>query len=155
MVHIIDMEHTRGGLTPLSIRLGWNTRGVSALRLSDRAHHHAHTRNRNLVGDRDMAIKDARAADNAVLTDRDRACEGGATCDCCTVADLDVMGDLAQIVDDDIGLNNGVIKRAAIDTGASTDLHPVADDDAAGLRNLDPLTLVISVAKAVTANYGA
>ena len=66
-----------------------------------------------------------------------------------------VVGDLAEIVDDDIALDDSVVNGAPVNTGVRPDLDAVADGDGAELRDLDPLAALVGVAEAVRADYRA
>ena len=65
------------------------------------------------------------------------------------------MSNLTQIVNNYIVCNHSIINCASVDTGAGTYFNTVADNNSAGLRDLDPLSTLIGVTKTVRSNYGS
>src|SRR5262249_7139117 len=106
------------------------------------------------VDDLDMAHYARRPADQAVPADPRASGDARKRGDGRVRADAHVVRYLDLIVELDAVLDHGVVERPAVDRRVRADLHVVADDDAAGLRDLDPAPSVGRDAEAVGADHG-
>ena len=70
------------------------------------------------------------------------------------LADLNIVGDLDEIVDFGAVANAGRLESAAVDGGASAHLHVIADFDVAQLRHFDVLAAFEPIAEAVCSDHG-
>src|SRR6266702_3296954 len=104
----------------------------------DRGAHQAATRHHHVVGNRQVTGDSDAAADHASLTDRGAAGNPHATRDGGVSADGHVVAHLYLIVQLHPMLHHRVVDGTPIDGGVCTDLHVVADPDAAHLRYLHP-----------------
>ena len=100
-MHLFDTHHPGGGLAPLFIGLQRDAGRVDT-GLGNGSHHHGHTGNGGLVADLHMPVKDGSAANDTVFADLETTCHHGGARHGGAVADLDVVGDLALVVDDDV-----------------------------------------------------
>lgn len=71
-----------------------------------------------------MAVEDGGAANDTIFADFGATCERGGTSNRRAITDLDVMGDLALIIDDDVICDLGVINGPAIDGGTKPRPRP-------------------------------
>ncbi len=74
-------------------------------------------------------------------------------CNRCIFSDLDVMGNLNQIVNNNTTFNDGIAQGSPVDGGAGTDLNTIADFDAAQLVNFYPMTSIVGKTKAVATDH--
>ena len=65
------------------------------------------------------------------------------------------MRNLALVIDDNTIANDRVVKRATVNGGTGADLHAIANNNATKLRDLNPVTAIVSVTKAIRTNHGA
>ena len=65
------------------------------------------------------------------------------------------MRNLTLVINNHAVTNDGVVQRTAIDGRTSAYLHAIADNDAAQLRDLNPVAAIVRVAEAICANHRA
>ena len=65
------------------------------------------------------------------------------------------MRNLALIIDNNTVADNGIVKRTTVNGGTGSDLNAIANDNATKLRDLNPITTIVSVAKTVRTNHCA
>src|ERR1700736_2195893 len=121
----------------------------------DRGAHQADTRYHHVVGNRQVARDTDAAADHASLADRRASGDPHATRDGCMGPYGHVVAHLYLIVQLHTMLHHRVVDGAPIDGGVRTDLHVVADPDAAYLRHLHPSPGVGRETEAVGADHRA
>src|SRR5579859_2134294 len=119
----------------------------------DRGAHKAHARHHHVVGNRQMTRDTDTAADHAPLTDRRAARNAHTTRDGGMSAYGHVVAHLYLIVQLHPMLHHRVVDGAPIDGGVRTDLHVVADPDAAHLRHLHPSARIGRETEAVGAEH--
>ncbi len=124
-------------LHPVAMGLQRQVAGVDA-GLGDRLGDQRPRRDHDVVGDAEVAGDAGLPADHAARTDAGAAGDPGTTRHDGVLAHAHVVRDLNEVVELDAVADHGVVERAAVDRGVGADLDVVADDDAAGLRDLDP-----------------
>src|SRR5882724_388411 len=102
-----------------------------------------------------MAEDACRASDRAVRSDARAARNGRTPGHRRMGADAHVMADLDLVVQLDAVLDHGVVERAAVDRRVGSDLHIVAYEGTARLRNLDPAPRIARHAETVRADHHA
>src|SRR5882672_734986 len=148
----LEAAQLRDGLRPFLGGLRRQHRGIRS-RAPDRLGHEARRRDDDAVGDLDVPHYARGAADGAVPADagapRDprEGGDGGMRPDAHVVRDLDLVVELDAVLD------HGVVQRAPVDGGVRADFDVVADDDASGLRDLDPAPALGRDAEAVRADH--
>ena len=152
---IIELAEADRVAAPLLLRMGNGCRAPDRAGLPYACSYRSASRDRDLIRDADMAREHAAPADDAVLPDIDAACHDCRAGHGRAIADVIVVGNLAEVVDDDVALNDSVIYGSPVNAGVCPDLNPVADGDGAQLRDLDPLAALVGVAEAVRADYRA
>ena len=70
------------------------------------------------------------------------------------ITNNDVMCDLALVINDNPVANHGIVQRTTVNRGAGANLHAIANNDATQLRDLYPVTAIVSVAEAIRAKAG-
>ena len=65
------------------------------------------------------------------------------------------MRNLALVINDNPVANHGIVQRTTVNRGAGANLHAIANNDATQLRDLYPVTAIVSVAEAIRANHRA
>src|SRR5258708_1618508 len=121
----------------------------------DRVAHQADAGHHHVVGNRQMTGDTDTAADHASLTDRRAARNPHATRDGGMSAYGHVVAYLYLIVQLHPMLHHRVVDGAPVDGGVRTDLHIVADLDAAHLRHLHPSPRIGRETEAVGADHGS
>src|ERR1700692_830768 len=117
--------------------------------------HQADPRHHDVVGDRQVTGDTDAAADHASLTDRRAPGNSHATRDGAMGPYGHVVADLYLIVQLHAIFHHRVVDGAPIDGGVCTDLHVVADPDAAHLRHLHPSPRVGRETETVGADHGS
>lgn len=109
----------------------------------------------SVVTDGDMAIHAGLSGHDDMIPDLGAAGDANLRAEEIVLADLDIMSQMAKIIDLGAAADDGVIHRTVVDGGAGTDLDVVSDDSAAELANVMVVTLFISgEAEALTADDG-
>src|SRR5699024_6536786 len=112
------------------------------------------TGNGHTITDFHMTINNTCTADQAITPNVQTACHNHTAGNCRSGTDMDVMCNLAKVINNDIIFNYGGIQCTTINTGASTDFNTVADNHTAGLRNFNPFTAFIRITESITTNNG-
>src|SRR6185312_6970858 len=105
--------------------------------------------------DRDVGDDADTGRQDHVVFQRHAAGEAGLRHDDAVLADNHVVADLDEVIDLGPGADDGVAHTAAVNVGAGADLHVVADDDPADLRDFDMPLLGRDVAETVLADMAA
>src|SRR5262245_59012072 len=95
------------------------------------------------------------ASDQAIRPDRGAAGNSGLSRDHCIFADLDVVGDLDEIIELHAPADDCRLEGSPIDAGICPDLNIVFDDHLADLRELDVALTVPDKPETIRANHGA
>ena len=107
----------------------------------------------SVVTDGDMAIHAGLSGHDDVIADLGAAGDANLRAEEIVLADLDIMSQMAKIIDLGAAADDGVIHRTVVDGGAGADLDVVSDDSAAELANVMVVTLFIGgEAEALTAD---
>lgn len=108
-----------------------------------------------IVTDGDMAIHAGLSGHDDVVADFGAAGDADLRAEEIVLADLDIMSQMAKVIDLGAAADDGVIHRTVVDGGAGTDLDVISDDSAAQLADVMVVTLFIGgKAKALTADDG-
>src|SRR5690606_26353928 len=150
----IQLSHAGSTLLPFGGGLHGGTRGIGA-RLGDRAGNHGHATDEYVIADLDMEDHPYSAGDHAVAADAGTAGNADAGRHGGVVADLDVVGDLDLVIELDAVADHGVAECATVDRGVGANLDIVADQYAAYLGDLVPLTLGAGKTEPFPAHHGA
>lgn len=109
----------------------------------------------SIVTDGDMAIHAGLSGHDDVIADLGAAGDTDLRAEEIVLADLDIMSQMAKVIDLGAAADDGVIHRAIVDGGAGADLDVVSDDSAAKLANVMVMALFIGgEAEALTADDG-
>ena len=109
----------------------------------------------SVVTDGDMAIHAGLSGHDDVIADLGAAGDANLRAEEIVLADLDIMSQMAKIIDLGAAADDGVIHRTVVDGGAGADLDVVSDDSTAELANVMVVTLFIGgEAEALTADDG-
>ena len=65
------------------------------------------------------------------------------------------MRNLALVIDDNTIANDRVVECTTVDRGTGPNLHAIANNNATKLRDLNPVTAIVRVTKAIRTNHGA
>lgn len=108
-----------------------------------------------IVTDGDMAIHTSLSGHDDVIADLGAAGDADLRAEEIVLADLDIMSQMAKVIDLGAAADDGVIHRTVVDGGAGTDLDVVSDDSAAELANMMVVACLVSgEAEALTADDG-
>lgn len=109
----------------------------------------------SIVTDGDMAIHAGLSGHDDVIADLGAAGDTDLRAEEIVLADLDIMSQMAKVIDLGAAADDGVIHRTVVDGGAGADLDVVSDDSAAKLANVMVMALFIGgEAEALTADDG-
>lgn len=109
----------------------------------------------SVVTDGDMTIHAGLSGHDDVIADLGAAGDADLRAEEIVLADLDIMSQMAKVIDLGAAADDGVIHRTVVDGGAGADLDVVSDDSAAELANVMVVTLFIGgEAEALTADDG-
>lgn len=109
----------------------------------------------SVVTDGDMSIHAGLSGHDDVIADLGAAGDADLRAEEIVLADLDIMSQMAKVIDLGAAADDGVIHRTVVDGGAGTDLDVVSDDSAAELANVMVVTCLVSgEAEALTADDG-
>ena len=96
-----------------------------------------------------MTDYDHRTGDYATFANRRTACDTAESCHRRVGANMDVVGDLNQIIEDDAIGNDGVFDRPSVDRGIRADIHVVTDHHRSQLRDFQPGAVITSKTEAI------
>ncbi|MNE96712.1 hypothetical protein D3C80_1949530 [compost metagenome] len=65
------------------------------------------------------------------------------------------MCNLALVINDDTVTDDRIIKCTTVDGGTGSDLNTITDNHGAQLRDLDPVTPIVGIAKTISADHCA
>lgn len=109
----------------------------------------------SVVTDGDMAIHAGLSGHDDVIADLGAAGDADLRAEEIILADLDIMSQMAKVIDLGAAADDGVIHRTVVDGGAGADLDVVSDDSAAQLANVMVVACLVSgEAEALTADDG-
>lgn len=109
----------------------------------------------SVVTDGDMAIHAGLSGHDDVIADLGAAGDADLRAEEIVLADLDIMSQMAKVIDLGAAADDGVIHRTVVDGGAGTDLDVISDDSAAQLTNMMMVACLVSgEAEALTADDG-
>lgn len=109
----------------------------------------------SVVTDGDMAIHAGLSGHDDVVADLGAAGDADLRAEEIVLADLDIMSQMAKVIDLGAAADDGVIHRTVVDGGAGADLNVISDDSAAQLADVMVVTLFIGgKAEALTADDG-
>lgn len=109
----------------------------------------------SVVTDGDMAIHAGLSGHDDVIADLGAAGDADLRAEEIVLADLDIMSQMAKVIDLGAAADDGVIHRTVVDCGAGTDLDVVSDDSAAELTDVMVVACLVSgEAEALTADDG-
>src|SRR5262249_55245319 len=95
------------------------------------------------------------AADDRLLSHRRAAGNSGLRCNDSVLSDLDVVGDLNQVVELDAATDHGGFQRTAVDAGVGSDFDVIFNNNAADLRKFHVAVAIFYVAEAIGSDHGA
>ena len=109
----------------------------------------------SVVTDGDMTIHTGLSGHDDVVADFGAAGDADLRAEEIVLADLDIMSQMAKVIDLGAAADDGVIHRTVVDGGAGTDLDVVSDDSAAQLTDVMVVACLVSgEAEALTADDG-
>ena len=109
----------------------------------------------SVVTDGDMAIHAGLSGHDDVIADLGASGDADLRAEEIVLADLDIMSQMAKVIDLGAAADDGVIHRTVVDGGAGADLDVISDDSAAQLADVMVVTLFIGgKAEALTADDG-
>lgn len=109
----------------------------------------------SVVTDGDMAIHAGLSGHDDVIADLGAAGDADLRAEEIVLADLDIMSQMAKVIDLGAAADDGVIHRTVVDGGAGADLDVISDDSAAQLADVMVVTLFIGgKTEALTADDG-
>lgn len=107
----------------------------------------------SVVTDGDMAIHAGLSGHDDMIADLGAAGDADLRAEEIVLADLDIMSQMAKVIDLGAAADDGVIHRTVVDGGAGTDLDVVSDDSAAELTDVMVVACLVSgEAEALTAD---
>ena len=107
----------------------------------------------SVVTDGDMAIHAGLSGHDDVVTDFGAAGDADLRAEEIVLADLDIMSQVAKVIDLGAAADDGVIHRTVVNGGAGADLDVISDDSAAELTDVMMVACLVSgEAEALTAN---
>lgn len=109
----------------------------------------------SIVTDGDMAIHAGLSGHDDVIADLGAAGDADLRAEEIVLADLDIMSQMAKVIDLGAAADDGVIHRTVVDGRAGADLDVVSDDSAAQLTDVMVVACLVSgEAEALTADDG-
>ncbi len=109
----------------------------------------------SVVTDGDMTIHAGLSGHDDMIADFGTAGDADLRAEEIVLADLDIMSQMAKVIDLSAAADDGVIHRTVVDGGAGTDLDVISDDSAAELANVMVVACLVSgEAEALTADDG-
>ena len=109
----------------------------------------------SVVTDGDMAIHAGLSGHDDVVADFGAAGDADLRAEEIVLADLDIMSQMAKVIDLGAAADDGVIHRTVVDGGAGADLDVISDDSAAELTDVMVVACLVSgEAEALTADDG-
>lgn len=109
----------------------------------------------SVVTDGDMAIHAGLSGHDDVIADLGAAGDADLRAEEIVLADLDIMSQMAKVIDLGAAADDGVIHRTVVDGRAGTDLDVISDDSAAELTDVMVVACLVSgEAEALTADDG-
>lgn len=109
----------------------------------------------SVVTDGDMTIHAGLSGHDDVVADLGAAGDADLRAEEIVLADLDIVSQVAEVIDLGTAADNGIIHRTVVDGGAGADFDVVADDSAAELADVMVMALFIGgEAEALTADDG-
>lgn len=109
----------------------------------------------SVVTDGDMAIHAGLSGHDDVVADLGAAGDADLRAEEIVLADLDIMSQMAKVIDLGAAADDGVIHRTVVDGGAGSDLDVISDDSAAELTDVMVVTCLVSgESEALTADDG-
>ena len=109
----------------------------------------------SIVTDGDMTIHAGLSGHDDVIADLGAAGDANLRAEEIVLADLDIMSQMAKVIDLGAAADDGVIHRTVVDGGAGADLDVVSDDSAAQLTDVMVVACLVSgEAEALTADDG-
>lgn len=109
----------------------------------------------SVVTDGDMAIHAGLSGHDDVIADLGAAGDANLRAEEIVLADLDIMSQMAKIIDLGAAADDGVIHRTVVDGGAGADLDVVSDDSATQLTDVMMVACLVSgEAESLTADDG-
>lgn len=109
----------------------------------------------SVVTDGDMAIHAGLSGHDDVIADLGAAGDADLRAEEIVLADLDIMSQMAKVIDLGAAADDGVIHRTVVDGGAGADLDVVSDDSAAELADVMVVACLVSgETEALTADDG-
>ena len=109
----------------------------------------------SVVTDGDMAIHAGLSGHDDVIADLGAAGDADLRAEEIVLADLDIMSQMAKVIDLGAAADDGVIHRTVVDGGAGADLDVISDDSAAQLTDVMVVACLVSgEAEALTADDG-
>lgn len=109
----------------------------------------------SVVTDGDMSIHAGLSGHDDVIADLGAAGDADLRAEEIVLADLDIMSQMAKIIDLGAAADDGVIHRTVVDGGAGADLDVISDDSAAELADVMVVACLVSgEAEALTADDG-
>lgn len=109
----------------------------------------------SVVTDGDMAIHAGLSGHDDVIANLGAAGDPDLRAEEIVLADLDIVSQMAKVIDLGAAADDGVIHRAVVDGGAGADLDVISDDSAAELTDVMVVACLVSgEAKALTADDG-
>lgn len=109
----------------------------------------------SVVTDGDMAIHTGLSGHDDVITDLGAAGDADLRAEEIVLADLDIVSQMAKVIDLGAAADDGVIHRTVVDGGAGADLDVISDDSAAELTDVMVVACLVSgEAEALTADDG-
>ena len=107
----------------------------------------------SVVTDGDMAIHAGLSGHDDVIADLGASGDADLRAEEIILADLDIMSQMAKVIDLGAAADDGIIHRTVVDGGAGTDLDVVSDDSAAELADVMVVACLVSgEAEALTAD---
>lgn len=106
-----------------------------------------------IVTNGDMAIHASLSGHDDVIADLGAAGDADLRAEEIVLADLDIVSQMAKVIDLGAAADDGVIHRTVVDGGAGADLDVISDDSAAQLADVMVVACLVSgEAEALTAN---
>ena len=96
-----------------------------------------------IITDGDMTIHAGLSGHDDVIADLGAAGDADLRAEEIVLADLDIVSQMAKVIDLGAAADDGVIHRTVVDGGAGADLDVVSDDGTAELANVMVMTLFI------------
>lgn len=107
----------------------------------------------SVVTDGDMAIHAGLSGHDDVIADLGASGDADLRAEEIVLADLDIMSQMAKVIDLGAAADDGVIHRTVVDCGAGADLDVISDDSAAQLTDVMVVACLVSgEAEALTAD---